>query len=101
MLSQLVGQLLFFFAAVFLFSSTASADTATWLFPAYVPNAPPIAFESQDTIDVSVSDFSGSFFTSRDERFSNLKGSNVLPGNHRRRHFILFIGLKSLPIIYV
>ena len=58
MLPQLPGPLLFFLAATSLIRTTASADATNWLFPAYVPNAPPITFESQDTIDASwTSDF--------------------------------------------
>lgn len=53
MLPQLAGQLLFFLATTSLLPSRASADTANWQFPAYVQNAPPITFESQDTIDAA------------------------------------------------
>ncbi|KAF6240049.1 hypothetical protein HO173_001659 [Letharia columbiana] len=53
MLPQLAGHLLFFLATTSLLPSTASADTANWLFPAYVQNAPPITLESQDTMDAS------------------------------------------------
>lgn len=53
MLPRLPGQLLFFLATTSLLSSTASSDTSKWLFPAYVPNAAPVTFESQDTIDAA------------------------------------------------
>ncbi|CAD6573785.1 MAG: hypothetical protein ASARMPREDX12_006244 [Alectoria sarmentosa] len=53
MLPRPVGQLLFFLATTSLLLFVASADTANWLFPAYVPNAAPVTFESQDTIDAS------------------------------------------------
>ena len=53
MLSQLPVQLLFFLATVSLLPSTASAHVANWLFPAVIPNAPLLTFESQDTIDAS------------------------------------------------
>lgn len=53
MLPRLPSQLLFFLTSTSLLLSTHSADTATWLFPAYVPNAPLVTFESQDTIDAA------------------------------------------------
>lgn len=53
MLPQLVGQLFFFLASTSLLAFTSSADTGNWLFPAYVENAAPVTFESQDTIDAA------------------------------------------------
>ena len=53
MLLQLPSQLLFFLATTSLLLFTHSADTGTWLFPAYVPNTPLVTFESQDTIDAA------------------------------------------------
>ena len=53
MLPPSAGQLLYFLATTSLLALKASADSTIWLFPAYVPNAPPITFESQDTIDAA------------------------------------------------
>lgn len=53
MLPQVAGQLLFFLATTPLLASTAAADTANWFFPSYVPQAAPVTFESQDTIDAA------------------------------------------------
>ncbi|KAM0803567.1 hypothetical protein BDR22DRAFT_886402 [Usnea florida] len=53
MLPPLAGQLLCFLATTSLLALRASADSADWLFPAYIPNAPPITFQSQDTIDAA------------------------------------------------
>lgn len=53
MLPQAAGPLLLFLATTSLLPSIASADTANWLFPAYVENAALVTFESQDTIDAA------------------------------------------------
>ena len=53
MLPPLADRLLCFLATVSLLALRASADSTNWLFPAYHPNAPPVTFQSQDTIDAA------------------------------------------------